>query len=371
MLVLSARPFRSVVLDAREGSAVVSKRFHHPNPLLARFDGARARREFAALTALERAGLPVPHPLEMRASDAGWEIRLTAVEGARTLGALLDAAAVPPGGWTRLAARLGEALARLQQSGFEHGDLHPGNVLVDAHGAPWLIDLGRVLSVAPDAARCLSELVHCAAAVREVMPARARARFLVAWLQALPRELRPQLAGRELAHALEQRARVLRRHQVQLGLGRWLRESSRVRRLEYSGVRAWVRRDLDDAAVEPLLAAPPPAGSDARWTVLRGERSELRARWLGAARLHEHRLPAARPVLFVPGSRWPWRRSDAWAAFEPPEPARRAPSGAALLEALAERGLALAAPAAALARLGEGAYLSPPREPDEIWDATA
>ncbi|NOT30591.1 MAG: hypothetical protein HOP15_09120, partial [Planctomycetes bacterium] len=79
MLVLSARPFRSVVLDACEGKAVVSKRFHHPNPLLACFYGARARREFAALAALERAGLPVPHPLEIRSTGTGWEIRLAAV----------------------------------------------------------------------------------------------------------------------------------------------------------------------------------------------------------------------------------------------------------------------------------------------------
>ncbi len=358
MIVLRSRPFRSVVLAAHGGETVVTKRFHHPHALRACFDRARARREFAALTAFARAGLPVPRALGVHAAEVGWELRLAAVEGARALRTLLDAREVPPGGWARLTERLGAGLARLQQSGWEHGDLHPGNVLVDARGQPWLIDLGAARRAPPEAARALAELVHGAAALREHLPARLRAPALRAWLGALPPELRPRLTGRALAHAVEQRARLVRRHQVRIGLGRWLRESSRVRRIEHGGARAWVRRELDDARVAALLAAPAAHG-----LVLCGTRGELTARWLGAARLHEHGLSVAQPALFVPGSHW---RREAWAVFEPPAPERRAASRADLCAALAERGLALAA--GSFVQDAAGVYLDPPREPEELLE---
>src|SRR6185295_12047570 len=184
VIVLRARPFRSVVLQpagAAEHGARIAKSFHHPNPWLALFDGARARREFAALAALEQAGLPVPHPIAVRRTEQGWELELAALERARSLRELLDTGAEPPGGWARLAARLGRVVAQLHAAGWEHGDLHAGNVLVDERGAPWLVDLGRARRSAPDAARALTELVHCAAAAharalsRGVAP-RARAR---------------------------------------------------------------------------------------------------------------------------------------------------------------------------------------------------
>src|SRR5262245_53690199 len=174
MTVLHARPFRAVSLEVRDGLPVVVKRFHHPNPILARFDRARAERELGALAALERERFPVPRVLELRATEAGWELCCTAVEGARTLGESLRSASPPPGGWERLLARLGELLARLQAAGWVHGDLHPGNVLVDSCGSPWLVDLRRARRAAPDPARALDEVVECAAMAREHLPARLR-----------------------------------------------------------------------------------------------------------------------------------------------------------------------------------------------------
>lgn len=353
--VLRARPFRAVALEARGGELVVVKRFHHPNALLARFDRARARRELAALVQLEHAGLPVPRPIEVRAAESGWELALAAVPGARTLQELLEGGAPPPGGWQPLLARLGALLARFQAAGWEHGDLHAGNALVDADGRPWLIDFQHARRVAPDAPRCLDELVECAALAREHLPARRRARFLVAWLGALPGELRPVLRGSRLARAIEARARLRRVERVRIGLGRWLRDSSRVRAVGPGTGQIWLRRELLPELLDSGLPAP--------WLVLRGEPDELRARWLGAARLFEHGLAVARPAAFAPGSRW--RGRGAWAAFEPPRVP--APSPAGLLESLADRGLALVRPA--FARSGGGVFFLPPREPQDFVEA--
>lgn len=367
MIVLGARPFRSVTLEAARGAPVVVKRFHHPNPFLALFDGARARREFAALEALARAGLPVPRALALRRTAAGFELELAAIEDARSLRVLLDERREPPGGWARLAARLGKILADLQAAGWEHGDLHPGNVLVDVRGAPWLVDLGAARRTPPERARVLAEVVHAAAATREFLPARTRARFLVAWRRALPPELRPELAGAALSTALEARARVHRRHQVRLGLGRWLRDSSRVRAFEHAGRRAWQRRDLRAELVAEALLAP--VGTHGPWCVLAGDPRELRARWLGAARLLEHGLAAARPALFLPGPRR--GRHAARAVFEAPPAARRARSRAELAADLSERGLALASGARAAFETPEGCYLAPPREAEDFLEPAA
>ena len=359
VIVLRARPFRSVVLEMQ--GARVSKRFHHSSRLQALLDGARARREFAALRALEHAGLPVPHAAAVRATAQGWELELAAVAGARSLRELLDLGETPPGGWERLVPRLGRLLARLLRLGWEHGDLHPGNVLVDGGGEAWLIDLAAARRAPPDAARALSEVVHCAALARELLPARLRARFLVAWLRELPEELRPRLRGLELAFALERRARLRRRHQVRLGLGRWLRESSRVRRVVLRERTLWLRRDLADAALGDAqvegASLDLPGGLPADWPVVRGTAAEVRALWLGAARLHEHRLPVARPAAYSPGSRR--RARDAWAAFEPPAPGERTRSRAVLDALLAERGLALASTAPGARATAAGYYLLP------------
>ncbi len=367
VIVLGARPFRSVTLEAASGAPLVVKRFHHPNRLLALFDGARARREFAALEALARAGLPVPRALALRRTPAGFELEQSAITGARTLRELLDGRREPPGGWPRLAAQLGRILAELQAAGWEHGDLHPGNVLVDALGAAWLVDLAAARRAPPERARALAEVVQCAAVAREFLPARTRARFLVAWLRALPCELRPGLGGAALLTALERRARERRRHQVRLGLGRWLRPSSRVQAFAHEGARAWRRRELSDEVAREACVAP--AAAHGRWVVIVGDRSELRARWLGAARLLEHGLPVARPALFVPGPRWAGRRARA--VFEPPPAACRARSRAELDARLAECGLALAPASAARIETPGGFYLAPPREPEDLLELEA
>jgi len=310
--LLRQRATRSVHLERdAHGAAVIVKRFHHAGALGALFDGARARREHAALLRLHAAGLPVPRPLGVARAGAVWELRQEALEGARPLGEFLDGRATPPRGWRALARLLGELLARLHRLDVEHGDLHPGNVLVDPEGRPWLVDLGRARTRRADAAHRADELALATALARETLDVRTRLAFLASYAAALPPALRPALEP-AARRALEQAGRARRRALVELGLNRWLRASSRVER-EPDG--SLVRRELGALAPERALA-------------LEGEPAALRRAWLEAARLHEHRLPTALPARLAP------RR----ALFE--LPARGAPDVARYQALRADRGLA-------------------------------
>ena len=301
---LKRGPRRSVVVERAGGSEVVVKRFHHPHRLRALRDGARARAEFHALASLHRLGVRVPHPLELGRSPAGWEVRMERIPGAVSLETLLLGRQAPPGGWELLMARMGRLLAGLHRARVEHPDLHRGNVLVDAEGRPWLIDFhqARLRRRAPSGACLVDDLVAATAAAREVLPARTRVRFALAWRAALPAELAATIGTASELDEVERRGRLHRRATVAHGVGRWLRESSRVRLLRSGERRLLVRRDLpaDAPEADGLLdcgTVPP---------------SEARARWLGAARLHEHGLPVPRPAVLELG------RHEARASFELP-----------------------------------------------------
>lgn len=310
------------------GVAVVVKRFHHPGLVGAFFDGARARREHAAMAHLAASGLPVPRPLGVTRTRDAWELRQEAIEGARPLSALLAGPPPPPGGWRRLLVALGELLARLHTLGLEHGDLHPGNVLVDARGAPWLVDLGHARPRRADVHRRQADLALAVALAREALAPRTRLAFLAGYRAALAAELRPAL-DRPALEALEGAGRARRRAQVELGLNRWLRESSRVRRV--------------GAALE--RRRPPLAGlEEDRALDLHADDARLRELWLEAARLHEHRLPTVLPARLEPGR----------ARFE--RPVRGAPDIAGYQHQRADRGLA---PDPAPFRDARGVYFVP------------
>lgn len=103
----------------------------------------RAFREFRLLARLREAGLPVPAPLAARVQRDGLRYRADLVTGliadARTL-----AECVGDGeAGEDLAARTGQAIARLHDSGCWHADLNAHNILVDATGTVWLIDFDR------------------------------------------------------------------------------------------------------------------------------------------------------------------------------------------------------------------------------------
>jgi tRNA A-37 threonylcarbamoyl transferase component Bud32 len=345
--VLQARAFRSVSLEREGGAEVVVKRFHHPNPVLALFDATRARREHAALAALASGGTRVPRPLGIRPASGGWELRIEAIPGARPLSEALAEAAPEDG--RLLFERLGALLAALQRSGWRHGDLHPGNVLVDAAGEPWLIDLSGARRVSLDGACDIGELAALIGHVRESVPFEVWRPAVRAWRAGLPANLRPDHAGAELEGVVAARARVFRRRSVRAHLGRWLRYSSRARPCPESP-GTLVRRDLEGVAESELRARAA--------LVAHGPREEVRARWLGAARLREHGLPVLAPTLHAPGGGWSGRGARAF--FEPES---CAPSEE-IASLLADRGITVHG--LALVHAGGAARILPPREGDVL-----
>ena len=102
----------------------------------------RSFAEFRLLARLRAAGLPVPAPL----LAAYWKrgpvysaaILVERISGARTLASWL-ARAPDEAPWEAI----GAVIARMHAARVEHADLNAHNLLVDADGAPWLIDFDR------------------------------------------------------------------------------------------------------------------------------------------------------------------------------------------------------------------------------------
>jgi tRNA A-37 threonylcarbamoyl transferase component Bud32 len=134
---------RIVQLRRPGGEAWILKRFHRPTRRraarwVASAAGASpAEREWRALVELHAAKLPVPEPLGLaRLSHGEWLLVLARIEGLPLAQHLGEPEADP----TATLAALGSCVAQLHAAGFSHGDLHVGNVLVNAAG-PALLDL--------------------------------------------------------------------------------------------------------------------------------------------------------------------------------------------------------------------------------------
>ena len=105
----------------------------------ARLGHAPAAREWRMLAAMHAAGFPVPEPLALGTLANGDRLlALRWIDGTPLAEALRDAPAVR----RELLAALAALVRRVHEAGFVHGDLHAGNVLVDARG-PVLLDWQR------------------------------------------------------------------------------------------------------------------------------------------------------------------------------------------------------------------------------------
>jgi len=308
------------------------KRFHSARFPRRLFDRWRAQRELAALRRLRTAGLPVPVPIAIQRKGRSWELVTELLEGAVPLREIIAGRAPWPATPGALARGLGRLLAALHVAGIAHGDLHAGNVMIDAAGEPWLVDLAHVGRRARGPAHSVSELVRLAADVREQVSVTFRARFLLAFLHALPDAARANLPEpKALAREVEIRARCERRRVITHARRRWTRASSAVRLHRTSGV-GYLRQDIPlelPARLHAALIGVAPATSRAKDPSphfvlplpLHAERPMigyvdlpwplLRERWYESARLAMHEIGAARPVFLA-------RTPRAFAVFELP-----------------------------------------------------
>jgi len=269
---------RSVRRTLEDGRPAAVKSWDTAGPwrsLRARYS---ARREYELLGRLHSIGLPVPEPLALRARAGRPELVSAWIEGVELRQRLLERAD------PELAVRLGRGLARMHQLGLRHADLHAGNVLVDASGEPWLVDaggsrLGRSLARAERQAA----LVMVCADLREHTSRAWRARAWRAYLEALG-----ETASAGEAHTIEALAQERRRAVIARAQRRWLRDSGVCTSRTGSQGPVLASRDLRLAGREVLELRP---------------QSEARARslWLAAARLCDHGLPCAGPLLWFQG----------------------------------------------------------------------
>lgn len=96
--------------------------------------------EFRLLREVARRGVPVPAPVAAMYLQRGAHYRtailVERIPGARTLAELAIEDAAP---WDEA----GRLVARAHRAGLDHADLNADNILFDAQGAAWLIDLDR------------------------------------------------------------------------------------------------------------------------------------------------------------------------------------------------------------------------------------
>jgi len=250
-------------------------------------DRRRAEREYRQLQLAFTAGLPVPRPLGLNREPAGWCLSMERIANARSLASVL--LEQPERVRDEHGEQLGRLLAQLTHLRLRHGDLHPGNLLLDDTGKLWLVDFGQARVV--DTRDESDELVTLLASLRE--------RSSLALRDALVRtyfEFVPSARGLASPRTLARAARRARRSTVQRNLDRWTRTSG-------------VAEEHTRAGQHEVRALREP---DAHSTRLLIEGEQARRAWLTAARLFEHNVPVLAPVCL-------FTKPERAAEFELPE----------------------------------------------------
>lgn len=328
---------------ADDGSVTIVKIYHAPGPG-ALLDRRRARRELRAHGRAAEAGLPVARALGLERIDGRPALRLEGIDGGTSLVVRLESGG--PGRRTRIARASGQLFARMEAAGFAHGDPHPGNVLVDPAGTPWLMDLARA-RFRSNASMKLEQAAAWCAALRERDP-----RFLAVAARAW-RDARPQNAPSLHHESIERRARERRAKSALRRVRAWRRASTRTivesHRGENGVAQRVVRVREPLTAPSGLYAAPWSRG----WTEERlsdGARA-TEAAWSTLVRAFEHGLPAALPAAVALEPPW-------FVEFRGPHPATEAREpDARLRERLADRGLVASGPL--LADRAGATYIGP------------
>ncbi|MEO0485610.1 MAG: 3-deoxy-D-manno-octulosonic acid kinase [Pseudomonadota bacterium] len=106
-------------------------------------DRSRAMQELALLHWMRGQGLPVPRPVAAQVTRG--TLSYTAalitlrIPGAEPVDSLLQSRPLGTATW----ARIGAAIRQMHDAGVDHTDLNCRNILVDAEGAPWIIDFDK------------------------------------------------------------------------------------------------------------------------------------------------------------------------------------------------------------------------------------
>ena len=183
--ILKQGPKRTVLLEAPDPAEPrvgrVIKRFHAGGLLGGLMDRQRARREFQALKNVRKLGIAAPKPIEVRKGKAHWDLVTEEIPGARDLSQVFANAqlADQPALSLRLATDLAKFLQQLLMGGVQHGDLHPGNVVLDENQQPWLVDMRNVRTGVPNREHdFLDLLLHLCQGCRETTPVGAQYSWL-------------------------------------------------------------------------------------------------------------------------------------------------------------------------------------------------
>jgi tRNA A-37 threonylcarbamoyl transferase component Bud32 len=266
--VIKHNRVRSVVRVEAPGGALYVKRFR----LLRCVDrlahlvrATAARREWTALRAVARAGIPCPAPVVLGEEKRGGLVvgsvlATREVAGARELTLALDQARAAGASREPLLTPLARIVRRLFEAGVDHPDLHLGNFLLAPDGELVALDLHSArlrrgpLGASARRAR-LGKLAHSlglfdpgtAAWATDELQA-----FAGAWA-ALDPALGPADALRD---DLRRRARRIESARLASRDKRCLVDSTSFAVEGPRGRRTWRRRDVPPAAIEALLEAP-------------------------------------------------------------------------------------------------------------------
>ncbi|MBI2900667.1 MAG: phosphotransferase [Planctomycetes bacterium] len=137
----------------------------------------RARREADLLGALARAGVPCPRPVATARDARGTYLVTEEIAGARDLYSLIAEGAPHV---RRHLASVAALLRRLHDAGFEHQDLHAGNVLV-RDDEMFVLDVHRARRGRLSAARRLGGVAFMAMSFSDMVPLTEVHRFFRAY----------------------------------------------------------------------------------------------------------------------------------------------------------------------------------------------
>ncbi len=225
--LVSRRSARSIHRLLRQGEVEYYVKLHSPRTLpekLGNFLSPKTLREAGMLSRLMHAGVPVPEVCgHVRAGSAS---------------ALITRAVFPARGLFEESRKMQVAImldmsVRLLNAGFGFSDMHPGNIILDRHGNPFLVDAYEIIPLKK------TTLKHAAALFAQTVNI-----FDLGREELEPFLMRvPGIGDRTAAwERIRSRALCLRRGQVRRRVGRSLREGSFSRAFLCPSFRAFISR---------------------------------------------------------------------------------------------------------------------------------